>query len=162
MPATNLVGEENRGFVQLIQQLPQERLVIALRSVSVIEAALDWTVRHTADRQAFGRPIAAFQNTRFKLAEVKSKAVMLRAYIDRCIELHLTGDLTADDAAMAKLMSTDIMCEVLDDCLQLHGGMGYMWETPIARAWADNRMARIAGGSSEIMKEIIGRTLGHA
>ena len=162
VPATNLVGEENRGFIQLVQQLPQERLIIALRSATVVEAALDWTVQYTSDRQAFGRPVIGFQNTRFKLAEVKSKAVMLRAYIDRCIELHLTGDLTADDAAMAKLMSTEIMCEVLDDCLQLHGGMGYMWETPIARAWADNRMARIAGGSSEIMKEIIGRTLGEA
>ncbi|MEM1299005.1 MAG: acyl-CoA dehydrogenase family protein, partial [Pseudomonadota bacterium] len=131
----------------------------ALRSVSVVEEALEWTLHYTQDREAFGRPIAGFQNTRFKLAEVKSRAVMLRAFIDRCIELHLDGALTADDAAMAKLMSTEIMCEVLDDCLQLHGGMGYMWETPIARAWADNRMARIAGGSSEIMKEIIGRAL---
>ena len=160
VPATNLLGAENRGFIQLIEQLPQERLLVALRSASVAEAALDWTVTYTAEREAFGKPIAAFQNTRFKLAEVKSRTAMLRVFIDRCIELHVNAGLTAEDAAIAKLMATEIMCEVLDDCLQLHGGMGYMWETPIARAWADNRMARIAGGSSEIMKEIIGRTLG--
>ena len=159
VPATNLLGVENKGFVQLIEQLPQERLLVALRSVAVIEAALDWTVRHVSERQAFGRPVAGFQNTRFRLAEAKSRATMLRVFIDRCIELHLDGGLSAEDAAMAKLTATETMCEVLDDCLQLHGGMGYMWETPIARAWADNRMARIAGGSSEIMKEIVGRTL---
>ncbi|MGD1925680.1 MAG: acyl-CoA dehydrogenase family protein [Paracoccaceae bacterium] len=123
---------------------------------------MEWTVAYTSDRKAFGKPVIAFQNSRFKLAEVKARAVMLRAFVDRCIELHLDSGLTADDAAIAKLTSTEMMCEVLDDCLQLHGGMGYMWETPIARAWADNRMARIAGGTSEIMKEIIGRTLGEA
>ncbi|MEM9140605.1 MAG: acyl-CoA dehydrogenase family protein [Pseudomonadota bacterium] len=160
VPATNLLGpEEGQGFFQLVDQLPQERLLSALRSASVIEAALDWTVAYTSDRQAFGRPVIGFQNTRFKLAEVKAQAAMLRCFIDRCIALHVDGGLTADDAAMAKLMATDMMCQALDECLQLHGGMGYMWETPIARAWADNRMARIAGGSSEIMKEIIGRTL---
>ena len=126
----------------------------------MIEAALDWTVAYTSERKAFGKPVIAFQNTRFKLAEVKARAVMLRAFVDRCIELHMDAGLTADDAAIAKLQSTEMMCEILDECLQLHGGMGYMWETPIARAWADNRMARIAGGTSEIMKEIIGRTLG--
>ena len=162
VPATNLLGhDEGRGFIQLVQQLPQERLLSALRSTAVIEAALDWTVQYTSERNAFGRPVIGFQNTRFTLAEVKAKAVMMRTFIDRCIALHIDGGgLTADDAAIAKLMSTETMCEVLDDCLQLHGGMGYMWETPIARAWADNRMARIAGGTSEIMKEIIGRTLG--
>ena len=162
VPATNLLGQdEGRGFIQLVQQLPQERLLSALRSTAVIEAALDWTVQYTSERNAFGRPVIGFQNTRFTLAEVKAKAVMMRTFIDRCIALHIDGGgLTADDAAIAKLMSTETMCEVLDDCLQLHGGMGYMWETPIARAWADNRMARIAGGTSEIMKEIIGRTLG--
>ncbi|MCP5365913.1 MAG: hypothetical protein H6906_00200 [Hyphomicrobiales bacterium] len=159
VPATNLLGQEGRGFVQLMQQLPQERLLVALRSVSIIEAGLDWTIAYTNDRQAFGRPIAGFQNTRFKLAEVKSQAAMLRVFIDRCIELHLEGQLDAVDAAMAKLLSTDMMCDLLDDCLQLFGGYGYMWEYPIARAWADARMARIAGGTSEIMKEIIGRSL---
>ncbi|MEM9061781.1 MAG: acyl-CoA dehydrogenase family protein [Pseudomonadota bacterium] len=162
VPATNLLGGEGRGFIQLVEQLPQERLLVAIRCASVIEAALEWTVAYTSERKAFGKPVIAFQNSRFKLAEVKARAVMLRAFVDRCIELHLDSGLTADDAAIAKLTSTEMMCEVLDDCLQLHGGMGYMWETPIARAWADNRMARIAGGTSEIMKEIIGRTLGEA
>lgn len=160
VPATNLLGTENRGFVQLVEMLPQERLIASVRNVAVIEAALGWTVDYTSERQAFGRPIIGFQNTRFKLAEIKAQATMLRVFVDRCIALHGQGGLTADDAAMVKLLSADMMCQVLDDCLQLHGGMGYMWETPIARAWADNRMARIAGGSSEIMKEIIGRTLG--
>ena len=160
VPATNLLGGEGRGFIQLVEQLPQERLLVAIRCASVIEAALDWTVAYASERKAFGRPVIGFQNTRFKLAEVKARAVMLRAFVDRCIELHMDAGLTADDAAIAKLQSTEMMCEVLDECLQLHGGMGYMWETPIARAWADNRMARIAGGTSEIMKEIIGRTLG--
>ena len=160
VPATNLLGTENRGFIQLVEQLPQERLLSAIRCTSVAEAALAWTVDYTSERTAFGRPIIGFQNTRFKLAEVKSQLTMLRVFIDHCIELHVNAGLTADDAAIAKLESTEMMCRVLDDCLQLHGGMGYMWESPIARAWADNRMARIAGGSSEIMKEIIGRTLG--
>ena len=160
VPATNLLGGEGRGFIQLVEQLPQERLLVAIRCASVIEAALDWTVAYTSERKAFKRPVISFQNTRFKLAEVKSRAVMLRTFVDRCIELHMDAGLSADDAAIAKLQSTEMMCEILDDCLQLHGGMGYMWETPIARAWADNRMARIAGGTSEIMKEIIGRTLG--
>lgn len=160
VPTENLLGTENRGFVQLVEQLAQERLIASVRNAAVIEAALRWTVDYTSERQAFGRPIIAFQNTRFKLAEVKAKAQMMRVFTDRCMEAHMNGGLSADDAAMVKLLSADMMCEVLDECLQLHGGMGYMWETPIARAWADNRMARIAGGSSEIMKEIIGRTLG--
>lgn len=162
VPATNMLGPKGKGFVQLVQQLPQERLLVAIRCAAVVEAALDWTVRYTSERQAFGRPVAAFQNTRFKLADVKAQAMMLRVFVDRCIELHMAAGLSAEDAAVAKLQSTEIMCQVLDDCLQLHGGMGYMWETPIARAWADNRMARIAGGTSEIMKEIIGRTLQEA
>ena len=162
VPAENLLGGEGRGFIQLVEQLPQERLLVAIRCAAVIEAALRWTVEYTSDRKAFGRPVIGFQNTRFELADIKAKAAMLRVFVDQCIELHLSDGLTADDAAMAKLTSTELMSEVLDRCLQLHGGMGYMWETPIARAWADNRMARIAGGSSEIMKEIIGRTLGEA
>ncbi len=160
VPRTNLLGEsEGEGFVQLMQQLPQERLIVAMRCATSIEAALDWTVNYTHERQAFGRPIAGFQNTRFKLADVKTDATVCRIFVDRCLELHNQGGLTADDAAMAKLYTTELMCRVLDDCLQLHGGYGYMWEFPIARAWADGRMARIAGGTSEIMREIIGRTL---
>lgn len=159
VPAANLLGRENGGFVQLVEQLPQERLLVAIRCVAVIEAALGWTVDYTSSRQAFGKPVIAFQNTRFKLAEIKARAVMLRVFVDRCIALHMDKGLTAEDAAIAKLQATETMWQVLDDCVQLHGGMGYMWETPIARAWADNRHARIAGGSSEIMKEIIGRAL---
>lgn len=159
VPIGNLLGEEGGGFIQMVNQLPQERLVVALRSAAIIEAALDWTTRYVNEREAFGRTLANFQNTRFKLAEIKTKAAATRSFIDACLALHVSEGLDANDAAMAKLHSTEVMCEVLDDCVQLHGGYGYMWEFPIARAWADNRMARIAGGSSEIMKEIIGRTL---
>ena len=160
VPLTNLLGpEEGQGFVQLMQQLPQERLLIAIRCATVVEAALDWTRDYVQDRQAFGRPLAAFQNTRFKLADIKSEASVCRVFVDRCLDLHIEGKLTAEDAAIAKLHSTELMCRVLDDCVQMHGGYGYMWEYPIARAWADARMSRIAGGSSEIMREIIGRDL---
>ncbi|MCR9215437.1 MAG: acyl-CoA dehydrogenase family protein [Proteobacteria bacterium] len=159
VPKSNLLGVEGRGFKQLMQQLPQERLVIAVRSATIIETALDWTLEYTKDRKAFGKSIADFQNTQFKLAEVKSQAVMLRVYVDKCIELHLKGELNAVDAAMAKMQSTEMLCQVLDDCLQLFGGYGYMWEYPIARAWADNRMSRIAGGTSEIMKQIISKDM---
>ncbi|MDP6604020.1 MAG: acyl-CoA dehydrogenase family protein [Rhodospirillales bacterium] len=132
---------------------------MAIRCASAIERALEWTVDYTHQREAFGRPIAGFQNTRFKLAEVKTEAVVYRTFVDRCIEMHKDGGLTADDAAIAKLYTTELLCRVVDDCLQLFGGYGYMWEFPIARAYADARMSRIAGGTSEIMKEIISRTL---
>ncbi|MBE7637706.1 acyl-CoA dehydrogenase [Sneathiella sp. P13V-1] len=159
VPKSNLLGVEGRGFKQLMEQLAQERLVIALRSVAVIEAALEWTVEYTTGRNAFGKKISDFQNTRFKLAEVKSQAVMLRAFVDRCLADHLKGELDATTAAIAKLQTTDQLCQILDECVQLHGGYGYMWEYPIGRAWADNRMTRIAGGSSEIMKQIISNEL---
>jgi acyl-CoA dehydrogenase len=159
VPITNLLGEEGKGFIQLVQQLAQERLVVALRSAAILESAVEWTTKYVNEREAFGKTLANFQNTRFKLAEMKTKAVVTRSFIDACLTQHMTVGLDANDAAMAKLHSTEAMCEVLDDCVQLHGGYGYMWEYPIARAWADNRMSRIAGGSSEIMKEIIGRTM---
>jgi len=160
VPITNLLGpEEGQGFVQLMQQLPQERLLVAIRCATMIETALEQTVAYTQDRQAFGRPLAAFQNTRFKLADVKTAAAACRVFIDRCIELHVDGKLTAEDAAMAKLHATELLCRALDDCVQMHGGYGYMWEYPVARAWADARMSRIAAGSSEIMREIVGRDL---
>jgi len=159
VPVNNLLGGEGRGFVQLVEQLPQERLIVAVRSLAVAEAALGWTVEYTNERKAFGKPIAAFQNTRFKLAEIRAELVTLRVYVDKCIELLMAGELDAVDAAVAKLQTTEAMGQALDDCLQLFGGYGYMWEYPIARAWADNRYARIAGGSTEIMKEIIGRSL---
>lgn len=159
VPVSNLLGGEGRGFVGLMEQLPQERLIQAIRATAVIEAALDWTVEYVADRKAFGRPISGFQNTRFKLADVKAQSTMLRVFVDRCIEMHLKGELDAVDAAMAKMLSAEMMCSLLDDCLQLFGGSGYMWEYPIARAWADARMSRIAGGTCEIMREIIGRSM---
>ena len=159
IPAERLLGEENKGFSYLVEELAQERLIVAVRAAATIEAALDATVEYTKQREAFGKPLFSFQNTRFKLAEVKTKSTVVRNFIDRLLALHLDGELTADDAAMAKLYSTETMCEILDDCLQMFGGYGYMWEYPIAKAWAGQRVSRIAGGSSEIMKEIISRTL---
>jgi len=159
VPVANLVGETGRGFIQLMEQLPQERLLQAIRAVATVEAALEWTVEYTSERKAFGQSISNFQNTRFTLADVKSKTVMLRVFVDRCIQMHLEGKLDAVDAAITKLLASEMLCELLDDCLQLFGGYGYMWEYPIARAWADARMSRIAGGTCEIMREIIGRSL---
>ncbi|MBI2800220.1 MAG: acyl-CoA dehydrogenase family protein [Gammaproteobacteria bacterium] len=159
LAADRLLGGENRGFHYLMQQLAQERLLIAIRATMAIEAALDTTIAYTKDRHAFGRTLIEFQNTRFTLAEVKTQAAVVRSFVDRCIELHMQDALDANDAAMAKLSSTEALGRVLDQCLQLHGGNGCMWDYPIARAWAGHRMSRIAGGSSEIMKEIIGRTL---
>jgi acyl-CoA dehydrogenase len=159
VPADNLLGGEGRGFVMLMEQLPQERLLVALRAATAIEAAVEQTVAYTRERKAFGKAIAEFQNTRFKLAECRTEAEVVRVFVDRCLELHLEGKLDSTMASMAKLYSTDAQCKVLDECLQLHGGYGYMWEFPIARAYADARMARIAGGTAEIMKEIIGRSL---
>lgn len=159
VPITNILGEEGRGFAQFMTELAQERLVVALRSAQTIETALQWTIDYTRERNAFGRPIAEFQNTRFKLAEIKTKSMATRAFIDQCLALHMRGELDSNTAAAAKLHATDTLCQVLDECVQLHGGYGYMWEYPIARAWADARMTRIAGGTSEIMKEIISRAL---
>jgi acyl-CoA dehydrogenase len=159
VPITNLLGEENRGFIQLMEQLPQERLLIALRCATTIEAALEWTLAYTRERKAFGRTIFDFQNSRFKLAEVKTRALATRAFTDQCLAAHVRGELDTATASAAKLFTTEQLSWVLDECLQLHGGYGYMREYAIARAWADARMSRIAGGSSEIMKEIISRAL---
>ena len=159
VPRTNLLGQEGGGFKQLMQELPQERLLIAIGAVASCEAALDWTVAYTRDRKAFGKPIAEFQNTRFKLAELKTDVTAARAFLDRCLELHLEGGLDATIGAMIKLWTTELQGRVLDQCVQLHGGYGYMWEFPIARAWADSRVQRIYGGTSEIMKEVISRSL---
>jgi len=159
VPKENLLGAEGGGFAQLMDQLAQERLIQAIKCTATLEAALEWTVDYVQERKAFGKPISAFQNTRFSLANVKAQTTMLRVFVDRCIEVHLEGNLDAVDAAMAKMLSAEMMCSLLDDCLQLFGGYGYMWEYPIARAWADARMSRIAGGTGEIMREIIGRSL---
>ncbi len=159
VPTTNLLGEEGEGFRYLMEQLPGERLTVAVRACQVIETALEQTVEYTAHRKAFGRAIQDFQNTRFTLAEVKTEATVCRTFVDHCIRLHLSQALDTQLASMAKMYSTELACRMLDKCLQLHGGYGYMWEFPIARAWADARVNRIAGGTSEIMKEIIARGL---
>jgi acyl-CoA dehydrogenase len=159
VPPENMLGQEGQGFIQLMQELPRERLLIAIGAISNAEAALQWTIDYTRERQAFGKAISSFQNTRFKLAEMKAELSVARVYLDRCIELLDTQDLDVESAAIAKLTASELQCRVLDECLQLFGGYGYMREYPIARAWADARVQRIYGGTSEIMKELIARTL---
>ncbi len=160
VPPDNLLGEEGKGFVYLMQALPQERLSIAVGAVAGAAGALEETLRYCKEREAFGRPIGSFQNSRFMLAEMKTKVTIGQTFVDRCIERLNAGELTVDEAAMAKWWTTDMMGEVVDGCVQLHGGYGYMREYPIARAYGDARVARIYGGTNEIMKEIIGRTMG--
>jgi len=160
VPVTNLLGtEEGQGFVQLMQQLPQERLIVAVSNVAAMEIMLDETMRYVHDRHAFGRPIWGFQNTKFKLAEVATEARVARSFVDECVELHVEGELDIPTVAMAKLWCSERAQKVADICLQLHGGYGYMNEYPIARAWADLRVSQIYAGTSEIMKEIIARSL---
>lgn len=160
VPATSLLGHtEGQGFVQLMEQLPQERLLVAVSNVAAMELCLAETLRYVRDRSAFGRPIWGFQNTKFKMAEVATEARVARAFVDECIELHLDRELDIPTAAMAKLWCSERAQRVADACLQLHGGYGYMNEYPIARAWADLRVSQIYAGSSEIMKEIISRSL---
>lgn len=159
VPVGNLLGEVGRGFYQLMEQLPQERLLQCVSAVATLEAALEWTIAQVTERSAFGKNIADFQNTRFKLAETKAEATMLRVFVDKCLEMHALGELDAVDAAMGKMLTSELLCTRLDDLLQMHGGYGYMWEYPIARAWADARVGRIAGGTGEIMREIIGRSI---
>lgn len=159
VPVSNLLGEEGRGFYQLMKELAQERLVQAIRAIASSEAALEWTVDYTTQRKMFGQTLADFQNTQFKLAEMKAELVMQRVFVDRCIELHLRRELDSVDAAVAKLVSTELQGRVMDGCLQFFGGWGYMWEYPIARAFVDARLGRIGGGSVEVMKGIIARSL---
>jgi acyl-CoA dehydrogenase len=160
VPAENLLGPaEGQGFAQLMAQLPQERLVIAVVAVAVIETVLEQTIAYTKERTAFGQPLLGFQNTRFKLAECQTEATIARIFVDDCVDRHLRGELDTQTASMAKWWCTQKQCEIVDHCLQLHGGYGYMTEYPIARAYADSRIQTIAGGTNEIMKEIIGRNL---
>jgi acyl-CoA dehydrogenase len=160
VPAENLLGGvEGQGFVQLMQQLPQERLLIAVSAVAAMELALDQTIQYTKERTAFGREIFKFQNTRFKLAECATEVAVAKAFLDQCIERHLKADLDVTGAAMVKWWTTDRLSRVADECLQLFGGYGYMNEYPIARAWTSARVQRIFGGTNEIMKEIISRSL---
>jgi acyl-CoA dehydrogenase len=160
VPAENLIGQENNGFVYLMQELPWERMQIAIGAVAKAEAALEWTKAYVNERKAFGKTVASFQATRFKLAELATEVQIARVFVDRCIELLLKKELTPEVAAMAKYWVTDLECKVMDECVQLHGGYGYMWEFPIARAYVDARVQRIYGGTNEIMKEVISRSLG--
>ena len=159
VPKENLLGEEGRGFIYLMQDLPQERLSIAIGAVANAQAVLESTVAYTKERKAFGTTIASFQNTQFKLAEMSAEIDMAEVYTDRCTELLLEGKLDTVTASKAKLLTTDLQCKVADECLQLFGGWGYMWEYPVCRAFADSRIQRIYGGTNEIMKLIISRDL---
>jgi alkylation response protein AidB-like acyl-CoA dehydrogenase len=159
-PVENLLGKEGQGFIYLMKNLPQERVSIASIGIAAAEVALDWTIQYCKDRKAFGRPIGKFQNSRFKLAEMKTEVTIARTFVDQCIMELNAGKLTVEKAAMAKYWVTDLQCKVMDECLQLHGGYGYMAEFPIAKAYTDSRVQRIYGGTNEIMKEIIGRSMG--
>ena len=160
VPVANLLGEEGKGFVYLMQQLPQERLAIAVAAVAASEAALAMTMDYCHQRKAFGQEIGKFQNSRFKLAEMKTEIQVARVFVDRCILELNNGALTAEEAAMAKWWTTELEKRVMDECVQLHGGYGYMLEYPIAKLYLDARVQTIYGGTTEIMKELIGRAMG--
>ena len=159
VPASAMLGDEGQGFKLMMTKLSQERLAQAIRSATVIETMIDWTVDYTAERKAFGGTIADFQNTQFVLADLKARSVMARVFTDRCIELFMARELDSVTAAMAKMVTAELHCEAADKCLQLFGGWGYMWEYPITRAYADARIVKIAGGSIEVMKTIIAREM---
>ena len=160
VPAANLLGEEGRAFGYLMERLPQERLAIAVMAVAACEAMLEMTMAYVKERTAFGRPIGSFQHSRFVLAEMATETQIARVFVDRCIAELVAGTLTITDAAMAKWWTTELQKRVADQCLQLHGGYGYMSEYPISRAYLDTRGQTIYGGTTEVMKEIIGRSLG--
>jgi alkylation response protein AidB-like acyl-CoA dehydrogenase len=159
VPVANVLGEVGQGFIYLMQNLAQERLSIALASVAGAEAALRHTLEYTKERTAFGRSVAKFQNTRFELAEMDTEITIARVFVDRCLTEHVAGNLSVPDAAKAKWWTSDLLKRVVDRCVQLHGGYGYMLEYPIAKAFVDSRVQAIYGGTNEIMKEIIGRSL---
>ena len=163
VPAENLLGGaamENKGFICLMEQLPWERLQIAISAVAAAQAAIDWTVDYVKERKVFGQPVASFQNTRFTLAELQTEVQVARVFVDKCCELIHEDKLDTATASMAKYCTTDLQCKVMDECVQLFGGYGYMWEYPITRAYADARVQRIYGGTNEIMKEVITRSMG--
>ncbi len=151
---------EGRGFICLMEQLPWERLQIAIGAVGAAQAAIDWTVDYVKSRQVFGQAVAAYQNTRYKLAELQTEVQVARVFVDKCCELVLQDRLDTATASMAKYWCSDLQCKVMDECVQLFGGYGYMWEYPITRAYADARVQRIYGGTNEIMKEVISRGMG--
>jgi len=163
VPAANLLGGEafeNKGFICLMEQLPWERVQIAVAAVAAAQAAIDWTVAYVKERKVFGQPVASYQNTRFTLAELQTQVQVARVFVDKCLELVCEDKLDTATASMAKYWTTDLQCKVMDECVQLHGGYGYMWEYPITRAYADARVQRIYGGTNEIMKEVITRAMG--
>jgi alkylation response protein AidB-like acyl-CoA dehydrogenase len=160
VPVTNRLGEEGSGFRSLVDKLPQERLSIAVTGVAAARVAFDTTLAYTKERTAFGQPVGTFQNSRFKLAEMATEIEIAQSFVDRCVLALNERQLTAEEAAMAKWWCTELQKRVIDTCLQLHGGYGYMAEYPIARAYTDARITTIYGGTTEIMKEIIGKSLG--
>ena len=163
VPADNLLGGPdflNKGFIGLMEQLPWERLQIAIGAVAASQAAIGWTIDFVKQRQVFGQAVAAYQNTRFKLAEMQTEVQIAQVFVDKCTELLLKDELDTATASMAKYWCSDLQCKVMDECVQLHGGSGYMWEYPITRAFADARVQRIYGGTNEIMKEVITRSMG--
>jgi len=163
VPAGNLLGgeaHENRGFICLMEQLPWERLQIAITAVAAAQAAIDWTLAYVKERKVFGQPVASYQNTRYTLAELQTEVQVARVFVDRCCELVTLDKLDTATASMAKYWCSDLQCKVMDECVQLFGGYGYMWEYPITRAYADARVQRIYGGTNEIMKEVISRSMG--
>ena len=163
VPPDHLLGGkafEGRGFICLMEQLPWERLQIAITAVAAAQAAIDWTVAYVKERKVFGQPVGNYQNTRYTLAELQTQVQVARVFVDKCCELINRNQLDTETASMAKYWCSDLQCQVMDACLQLHGGYGYMWEYPITRAFADARVQRIYGGTNEIMKEVISRGMG--
>ena len=163
VPADHLLGGEafeGRGFVCLMEQLPWERLQIAIGAVASAQAAIDWTVEYVKERKVFGQAVASYQNTRYTLAELQTEVQVARVFVDKCCELVAVDKLDTSTASMAKYWCSDLQCKVMDECVQLFGGYGYMWEYPITRAYADARVQRIYGGTNEIMKEVISRSMG--
>jgi alkylation response protein AidB-like acyl-CoA dehydrogenase len=160
VPVANRLGDEGAGFGYLVTNLPQERLSIAATGVAAARAAFDQTLAYVKERHAFGQPVGSFQNSRFRMAEMATEIEIAQTFVDRCVLALNAGELSAEEAAMAKWWCTELQGRVADACVQLHGGYGYMTEYPVARAFADARITRIYGGTTEIMKEIIGRSLG--
>jgi len=160
VPVENRLGEEGSGFLQLVSRLVPERLTLAVSSMAGAEAAFELTLDYIKERKAFGKPIGSFQNSRFLMAELKTEIVMTRAFIDRTIQRYVDGTATVEEAAMAKLQTTELLCKMTDVGVQLHGGYGYTTEYPIAKAWVDARITKIYAGTNEIMKELIGRGMG--
>jgi len=163
LPADKLLGgpaQENRGIICQMEQLPWERLQIAIGAVAAAQAAIDWTVDYVRERKVFGQAVATYQNTRYTLAELQTQVQVARVFVDKCCELIKSDQLDTATASMAKYWCTDLQCKVMDECVQLFGGYGYMWEYPITRAYADARVQRIYGGTNEIMKEVIARGMG--